>query len=245
MRFLFVYQDYKEQAQQLIDELGIRDVTLIVARKNANGPTADDLALLQLHRGAAAAACEINRKYRKSASLFVQFSYEPKKFRIGDQQLREWLAPKPLDSITIQRPSLAFRRVARDRPDMVLCPDALELADDVAEHRWAFVHHGACLLGQYAAGDILVPLRDWKARYGIDFAANSRVRFRYRIWSGDTCYQDKSEWHLKQGDKTTRESAARIYFARVELSSGPKVVIFYVGPHPPDGEYAIEISVKD
>jgi hypothetical protein len=31
MRFLFVYQDYSEQARKLLDELDVRSVTLIIA----------------------------------------------------------------------------------------------------------------------------------------------------------------------------------------------------------------------
>ena len=51
----------------------VQEVTLIVARKNASAPTADEVKVLEAHKGAEAAAGEINRKYRKSVASLVTF----------------------------------------------------------------------------------------------------------------------------------------------------------------------------
>jgi hypothetical protein len=242
MRFLFVYQDYAEPARKLLDELQVDDVTLIIARKNAQAPTDDEVTMLNKHAGADAAACGINRKYRKRAAEFLTFCCEPKKFRFEDQQLREWLVPKGRIEVSRKKPSDAFRAAAQRSAALVLHPDALNHADELVEHRWRFAETGAALLARYAAGEQLRALREWKQKFAVDFAANGRVSFKYK-WTCESEYREgKTEWHLKEGDNTTRESAARIYFARVEFSGGARVVVLYVGPHPDDGERTLTFA---
>lgn len=242
MRFLFVYQDYARPARDLLEELQVSDVTLIIARKNAQAPTDDEVSVLKANQGAHAAACNINRKYRKRAEEFVTFCCKPKKFRFEDQQLREWLVPKDRVQVSYRKPREAFLAAARRSSALVLHPDALTDADKLVEHRWRFAEAGANLLARYAAGEQLGALREWKQNFAVDFAANGRVIFEYS-WTYKGEYRNgRTAWHLKEGDNTTRESAARIYFARVEFSRGPRVVVFYVGPHPDDGERTLTLS---
>jgi len=243
MRFLFVYQDYAQQARELLDKLAVRDVTLIIARKNANEPNAGEMELLEAYRGAPAAGCEINRKYRKSVAALVTFCCEPKKFRFEDQQLREWLVPKDRVVVSYGNPSAAFLAAAKRSAGLVLHPDALRTADELVPHRWEFATRSADLLARYADGESLGALRDWKSNHGVDFATAGRVSYKYRAMCGDLVRNDRTEWHLKEGDNTTRESAARIYFARLECPSGARVVVFYVGPHPADGERLVAITL--
>ena len=100
MRFLFVYQDVASQARELLSELTVKDVHVVVTRKGETGPNPVD-ALLEQHRGSEAAACQLDRKYRKNVSDLVTFSAEPKKFRVTDQVLREWLVPTASSSKTL------------------------------------------------------------------------------------------------------------------------------------------------
>ena len=245
MRFLFVYQDYAIQARNLLDEVGALDVELIIARKGAVAPAPDDVVLLEAHVGAEAAACELNRHYRKSAERFVRFTVQPKKFRFEDVQLREWLVPPDRPEVEHKQPSEAFLDVVANSPNLILHPDALRFADEMAEHRWPFANNAAALLGRYAQGDDLGPARDWKANHGVDSATGGQVRFRYEISTAGAASTGRSYWHLKAGDNTTRESAARIYFERVVLAQGAYVIVFYVGPHPDDGERVVYIKIED
>jgi hypothetical protein len=136
----------------------------------------------------------------------------------------------------IKKPSEAFRAAVQGSPDLILHPDALNDADQLVEHRWRFAEEGAKLLARYAASEDLGPLREWKQKFAVDFAANGRVSFKYR-WTCKGEYREGStEWHLKEGDNTSKRSAARIYFARVEFGEGARIVVLYVGPHPEDGE---------
>lgn len=244
MRFLFVYQDYARPARELLDELQISDVTLIVARKNAVAPTDDEILVLRANRGADAAACEVNRKYRKSAEEYVKFCCEPRKFRFEDQQLREWLVPNGHVSVAYEKPSAILIAAAARSPNLIIHPDALYYADQLVEHRWRFVTASADLLARYASGEQLGALRDWKQNFAVDFAANGPVSFKYEWTHVSECRKGRTEWHLKEGDNTTRESAARIYFDRVEFSKGARVVVLYVGPHPDNGERKLTFTTR-
>jgi hypothetical protein len=154
------------------------------------------------------------------------------------------LVPKNQVAITYKKPSDAFRAAAERAPWLVIHPDALQLADELAEHRWQFATLGANLLADYALGKSLGPFRDLKRNHGIDFAANGRVAYGYEVVSGSEVQKGRTEWHLKEGDRTSRESAARIYFARVEFGSGVRVIVFYVGPHPEDGERSVLLRTR-
>jgi hypothetical protein len=244
MRFLFVYHTHARQAEQLLAELQVDDVRLIVATNASEQPTSEELVLLNQHKGASAAACEINRHYRKNVAPLVEFSLEPKKFRIADQQLRDWLVPRSRAAVTIPRPSEAFREAAAKAMRLILAPRALECADDLVEHRWRFAKLAADLLGDYANGEIPGALTSWKSSHGVAFAANGRVTYRYEVNFGSAeRHKDSSSWHLKEGDNTTKESAARVYFAPIKCSQGRYVLVFYVGPHPDNGEYVTVIDL--
>jgi hypothetical protein len=235
---------FEEPARKLVDSHALRDVKIVVVtRKNVVAPTQEELKLLQQYQGAEAVACQINRKYRKTIAPFVDLKYTPKKFRVDDQQLMAWLIPVDQGATTYEKPRTAFLQAAQHTSRLVLHPDALKRADELPEHRWAFAGLGAALLARYANGEIQGAIRRWEADHGIKFAVNGRVRFKYRVTCGTEHHVSKTEWHLKEGDNTTRESAARVYFDRVEFSTGVWVVVFYVGPHPPDGEYDVALTI--
>lgn len=244
MRFLFVYQDYAVHARRLLEEVSIGDVTLIVARKHAKAPTPDEISVLNANKGADAAACAINRKYQGSIAPLVTLSFQSKQFRFDDQQLRQWLVPKGQEIVKYGKPRDTFLLVTSWSPHLVLHPEALAFADDLLEQRWGFVARAADLLGRYANGEPLGPNRYWKTDHGVDFAPNGRVSYQYRVAFGSVIRDGRTEWHLKEGDNTTRENAARIYFDRLDFGFGARVIVFYVGPHPEDGERSVSIQLS-
>jgi hypothetical protein len=250
MRFLFVYEHYAAEARNLIQQLVVSDVILIVVRKGELHPNDEELELLRQHEGADAAACEVNRKYRKNVDRYVKFSLVPKKFRINDQQLYEWLRPQPETDDAVARPADAFREASTRAPRLLLHPGALTRADELDENRWSFAARAAELLECVARGEILGPFRDWEGRHGVAFAANGQVRYEYEIITAGDSRRGVTEWHLKAGDKTTPERAARIYFATAELGRAGDmdagvdryVFVLYVGPHPAAGVYTVRFD---
>lgn len=248
MRFLFVYETAAGKARDLLSELLVTDVRIIVARKGELEPRPEELLLLEKNRGAEAAACELNRKYRKNVLPLVRFTVEPKKFRVEDQQLRAWLlGGDEIDAEGAQqRPKNAFDQAAAASPTLLVHPAALGSADLLDEARWAFAAKSAALLGQHASGaGELGPLRLWEAAHGVAFAANGRVTYSYSIEVGGDRWTGSSEWHLKAGDSTTAERAARVYFATATLAGVTLILVAYVGPHPADGAYTADFGTVE
>lgn len=244
MRLLFIYQDYATGARNLLLELGVEDVVVIVVGKGESGPPADVVALLDRHRGADAAACEVNRKYRKCAEEYVTFSCEPKKFRFEDQPLRQWLKPIGHVAVIWPPPSVSFQQCASRTSALFVIPGALRHADQLVQIRWPFAGKGAQLLERLANGEELGSPREWKAKHGVEFAVNGRVAYDFEATFKGAVNKRRTEWHLKEGDATTRQGAARIYFGQVDFPNGSRVVVFYVGPHPQDGTYNITVDLE-
>lgn len=246
MRFLFVYQDYAVEVRQLKKELAADDVTIIIARKRERCPNQEEMKLLQAHKGAPAAACEIDRHYRKSIENLVSLCYEPKKFRFGDLQLKEWLAPTKSapSTITWPKPSEAFREACQRTHRLVVHPNALKNADDLPDHRWRFAKLGADVLADYADGRVSGALSNLQTSHGVQFAANGQVSFGYTVQCAGNTITGNTSWHLKEGDYTTRIGAARIYFGYIDTPTGRRVLVFYVGPHPENGEHQVSFILS-
>lgn len=245
MRFLIVYQDFSEPARQLVNRLGVEDVTVLRIRKGERKASAEFLATLQAHPNAPAAVCQVVRKVRKSIEAFVDIQYLTNEFRPDDQQLAEWLLPPDTVKKQLLAPSRALSNAIRNTKHLVAASGALEHADELAKHRWKFANQAADLLSRYAEGEDLGPLRNWKESHGVDFALSGQVRYKYVVTFKGEDVEGITEWHLKEGDKTTKEGAARIYFDRVEVGGDVKVLVFYVGPHPDYGAYSVRVDCDD
>lgn len=240
MRFIFVYHTYHRQLSDLVASLGVVDVAIIVARKDSEAPNAEEMDLLIQHKGAQAAACQIDRKYRKSIAQVVDLCCEPKKFRVEDQLLRDWLVPPEKAVVQFNAPSISFAAAAGRAADLVLHASALNVADQIRELRWPFISRAADILARIAGGEDCGPMREWKAKYAVDYAQNGRIVYKYTINSNGKNVSGETQWHLKDGDRTEAAGAARVYFAVADVSNVTKVLVFYVGPHPADGTYRVD-----
>ena len=245
VRFLFVYQDFAAQARDLVQELLVGDVRVIVARKGEDSPNAQELRLLEEFAGAEAAACQLGRKYRRTVQPYVTFTVEPKKFRFDDQTLRAWLVGQEERSTEVTRPSDAFAKASNASARLALHQGALTSADKLDVTRWPFAHKAATLLQRRSSGENLGPMREWHSRHGVAFAANGQVSYAYEVRIAGAKISGSTEWHLKAGDQTTPERAARIYFDVIGTTIAPVLLVFFVGPHPPDGAYFAHFAGLD
>lgn len=247
MRFLIVYQDFARDARELVQSLGAVEVQVIVAKKGESEPGQRERDLLLAHRGASCAACQVVRSYRKSIKDIVNLEYEPKQFRKEDLILRNWLVPSLVESVDspLFEPRTAFEAAARSEPRLIIGPKALETANDLVHERWRFASRAASLLERFARGDDLGSFRDWRVNHCVECAVNGQVYFECRLHCGKQVCISKSEWHLKEGDRTTREGAARVYFDKIEVAGLSWVVVTYCGPHPCDGRYECTVEVPE
>ena len=239
MRFLFVYQDFAGPAQALIRRMGVSDVTLVIVRKWETAPNDAERELLDRGDCAPAAICQVLRKYKRFVEPFVKVEYEAKKFRSDDQQLEAWLRNEQAVAAPEYRaPSIVFRAHAESCTKFKLADTALNRADELDPCRWPFANKAADLLLRYVVKGDTGPMREWKVMHGVDFAPNGQVRFEC---GGSICVS-WTEWHLTEGNRTTAERAARIYFHCSEANGDRTVVVFYVGPHPEDGQHKVHLS---
>lgn len=234
MRFLFVYQDYAQKARKLVETLAVDDVSVIVVRKKEDYPSPEELALIG-NGQPPAALCQVVRRYRRNIRDLVDIQFETSTFREEDRALRDWLRPTQGESPPIRCPSEAFSEALLDCDNFILATNALANADSIHERRWPFVNDACRLLRRHAQGESLGPFREWEAKYGVEFAANGRVT--YRCVLPNRQHSKASAWHLKDGDNTSADDAARIYFDVLNISGTERVIVFYAGPHPADGPY--------
>lgn len=239
MRFLFVFHRQEAPARALLQRLGVADVVLIVIKQNQIEPSPEEMEKLVGAGPTEAAACGVARKYRKTIPQNINLAVEPKEFRPDDKVLEQWLVPPPSTARSFQLPSIEFERaISGSNGRLVAIPKALVTANDLEALRHPFAGISATLLGRLATGEALGPMREWKATYQVDFAANGPVTYKYEIRYGPERQVRATQWHLKAGDRTSAEGAARIYFDVLNFSV-LHVVIFHVGPHPKNGEYVV------
>jgi len=243
MRYLFVYQDVSQPARDLVERLGVEDVEIIIVRKGEREVSRDVRARLRATPGANAVICQVTRKYQRDAARLVNVDLIIGEFREGDRQLLDWLVPPATEAEKFSLPSESFLEAEGNSAHLVLARDALDSADSLAEHRHRFASKAANLLRRCANGEAVGPMRGWKESHGVDFAPVGKVSVAYSITCAGETKTGKSQWHLKEGDNTSVESAARVYFDRIEFQGVSKIVVFLVGPHPDDGEYPVEIVI--
>jgi len=130
-------------------------------------------------------------------------------------------------------PSSYFRLVAERTPQLVIAPGALDACDEVATHRHDFMRKAAdafeCILKDGLQGRI----DDFFSSRGIAHAQSGGIRASVTVYrAGSPIYAANCSTHLKQGDKTARIAAVRIYYHSFSVDSIDYVVILYAGPHP-------------
>lgn len=237
MRFLVVYQDFIKPCRDLLDRLGVEDVEIICIFANESSLRPEILRQLSDHPNASLAICQVGRKIKQGIPGHINIDYETKKFRVDDQLLQEWLIRSRVNFVSSPehvyvKPSEIFQSAIQQTNRIILAEGALDQADRIEKHRWRFIERSANLLVRLSNGEDLGAQRDWKSRFNVAFAGNGKVSYKYRISHGGRTIFAETEWHLKEGDNTSPESAARIYFDRIQLENALLIYVFYVGPHP-------------
>jgi hypothetical protein len=244
MRHLLVFESDESSARGVVRAAGVTDVVVVAVGK---GERAASQAVIDLVAGAppgSCAHCGVNRRYIKSLGA-VDWGFQSKEFRKDDQQLGSWLVPLAELAKQEPKPRQAFEAAEAANPRLFVFPKALDHAEELAPLRWKFVASAAEFLGKIAAQHSVGPAKDWQANHGVYQAIGGEVAFNYRFQhAAGKLHKSKWDWHLKEGDRTIRENCARIYFDVVDIDDCPAVLVFYVGPHPPDGCYEVFKTVE-
>lgn len=146
-------------------------------------------------------------------------------------------------------PRERFERSAARYPDYLVMPGALDLCDTVAPSRLRFLNKSSEALELICRrrGDLGKTLFHFFEERGIDLAPTGGITTILRLKNGARQIGAalRSEMHLKEGDATTPQAAARIYFQLIDRDNKFRLALFYVGPHPDnDIDRSIEWQVE-
>lgn len=131
-------------------------------------------------------------------------------------------------------PSECFRAASEVSPQLIFAEDVFKVCDQVAIHRYAFMKKAADAFSEMVARNGHVgPIDTFFATLGLEHAQTGGIQTTLEVNKGaSSIYHKTSSVHLKQGDKTTLQAAARIYYHSFLHETRCYVVVLYAGPHP-------------
>ncbi len=153
---------------------------------------------------------------------------------IFDRKLCDRIAALVCSQQVTELPSAYFERLQTDHPRFLVADGVMELCDSVAPHRYEFMRVCADafveILQEYGSVGVM---QQFFSTRGLTLAQSGGISTTIRvIRAGKVLHNETSNMHLKQGDSTTPQSAARIYFQHFSIDSEYYIAISYAGPHP-------------
>jgi hypothetical protein len=129
-------------------------------------------------------------------------------------------------------PSEYFSAVA-DRQKNILIPGgSIASCNDVAKHRYKFLRTAADALEKLAADGLQDTIENFFKAYELLHAQSGGIVAKLEVFrAGKSQHTGSCQTHLKQGDSTKKNAAARVYYYRFDMDK-PYVAILYAGPHP-------------
>lgn len=132
-------------------------------------------------------------------------------------------------------PSARFRTSEKGLKDYQILGNALEICDEVAEVRHAFLKRSAEALEDLCRkkGQVGMTLDAFFAKKRAPLAQTGGIKTSVCLMKGiKLIHQSDSNIHLKEGDHTTPQSAARVYFQSLSRNDQYRLYLLYAGPHP-------------
>ncbi|TNF29759.1 MAG: hypothetical protein EP329_14900 [Deltaproteobacteria bacterium] len=245
MRFVVCHARYHTRLEGLLTASNFVDVKLI-GDPSEEQPSGRTLGELYAERDAPIACFSLTKEYRRAlkAHCFNVVLEKP-----TEDELQTWLhktAPPPA-LVPVVPPGRAFMVAAESSKGlMVFAEDAFARADDVTQRRQRFMTRAAQALLEYSSNPSAGRLDAYFNQRGICYASSGGVEFQYNVYhdGAPTDRPSRTCWHLKEGDRTTREDAARVYFHRNNLFGKSRVIVLYAGPHPSSGLIRTNVRFK-
>lgn len=131
-------------------------------------------------------------------------------------------------------PSTHIQSVLQQTPTLILLGDAIALCDDVAPGRYPWVIEAINALVEIiqAKGDV-GDFEAFFARRKIIHAQSGGITVNLTVTKRKTASLSvKCNTHLKKGDGTTPQAAARLYYHAYGGDPDYYIFLLYVGPHP-------------
>jgi hypothetical protein len=130
-------------------------------------------------------------------------------------------------------PSEHFKEIAERNNRFILTKGALDLCDEVAEHRLDFLLRVANAFELFLNEGSDGRIDAFFQKLGLDHAQTGGISATLEVQhEGKTIHRETTNIHLKQGDKTTAAAAVRVYYQRFSYNQQTYVAVLYAGPHP-------------
>ncbi|MCH7227341.1 hypothetical protein [Haloferula sp. A504] len=238
MRYILADNKRSKEAGTAIAKLPVGDVRLEIV--NGKEPDSGQSELLS---AAEVVYCvSVRKKYRKKLQDHGVsiLSFETVGAAIAEIERSE---PASQDA---PLPSVSLKRFSENGLGGVLfAQDWDRFADEITKGRWRFVMEATSALIDYVK-DLSVAQQGMDSYFesrNLTFANNGVVIFSYRVKDnkGAVVVEGSARWHLKEGDKTTPEDAARIYFATKRVAGVLFLILLRVGPHPAKGTICVDV----
>jgi hypothetical protein len=140
-------------------------------------------------------------------------------------------------------PSEFIKELSQVSPQLLIADNALKECDNVALHRYDFICKAVTALTSAVTAGLTSRFAEYCASQGLHHAQSGGSKFTLRIHGSAVKQADiVSQTHLKQGDKTTKEAAARVYYTFLVVTDVRYVALLYAGPHP-DGDQSCKIQI--
>lgn len=132
-------------------------------------------------------------------------------------------------------PSTRLLEIEQSNDSFIIAKGAIESCDEVAKHRFKFIIDASeALLDICNRSGNVGPIEKYFESLGLDHAQSGGIEITLRasLKDGTVIHEKTSQTHLKQGDKTTPQAAARVYYQTFKNEDRYYVVVLYAGPHP-------------
>lgn len=131
-----------------------------------------------------------------------------------------------------------FLSLAAANSRFIIAEGALDHCDAVAATRYEFLRQSADALLAFisAAMGSTGRIDAFLAERGLNHAQTGGITATVEVYlDGGLIHERACNTHIKQGDKTMRIAAARLYYDLFVVGDSAHVVILYAGPHPDSG----------
>lgn len=140
-------------------------------------------------------------------------------------------------------PSAYFALACGRSPNLLLASTILRRCDAVSEDRYKFMRDAVDAFEFLLSGDPGMSLEEFFKTRDLIHAQSGGITAKVTVKIGErNAYSASTQTHLKQGDATTRASAARIYYHRFVIDGAPFIAVLHAGPHP-DRDVDVVITI--
>ncbi|WP_155301659.1 hypothetical protein [Burkholderia gladioli] len=153
---------------------------------------------------------------------------------LNDIYSRLWQAmPEVTDPDLDLVPSDYFRKICGENPHIIVADSVFKICDEVTAVRQKFLRRCMDALSDLTRKEIGTPIDKHFRSWELDCAGSGSLTSSVVLTQNSSVvFEETTEVHLKQGDKTKVQNSVRVYFHQTVIQNVRLVIITYAGQHP-------------